>query len=81
MLALHIRTFEVGKCERNVVAAARTETNELCQSLAAEACSSAIVAGSNVIFTPTMTASLSDNMVLSPSGICRTFDANADGYG
>ncbi|PWY71104.1 putative polyketide synthase [Aspergillus sclerotioniger CBS 115572] len=63
-------------CSSSLVA-----VHEACQSLAAGTCSSAIVAGSNLIFTPTMTASLSDNTVLSPSGICRTFDANADGYG
>lgn len=28
-----------------------------------------------------MTTSISDNMVLSPSGLSKTFDANADGYG
>lgn len=31
--------------------------------------------------TPTMTMSISDNMILSPDGICKTFDASADGYG
>ncbi|PWY89256.1 thiolase-like protein [Aspergillus heteromorphus CBS 117.55] len=50
-------------------------------SLAIGACSSAIVAGSNLILTPTMTTSLSNHMVLSLSGVCQTFDANADGYG
>ena len=44
-------------------------------------CAGAIVAGSNLILTPTMTTTMSDNMVLSPDGICKTFDANADGYG
>ncbi|KAF3389382.1 Compactin diketide synthase mokB [Penicillium rolfsii] len=44
-------------------------------------CSSSLVAGTNLIFTPTMTTSMSDNMVISKSGVCRTFDAAADGYG
>ncbi|GJN68105.1 type I Iterative Polyketide synthase (PKS) [Purpureocillium lilacinum] len=34
-----------------------------------------------LIFSPTMTLALSDQGVLSPSGICKTFDATADGYG
>ncbi|KAB8271955.1 putative polyketide synthase [Aspergillus minisclerotigenes] len=55
--------------------------HEACQSLASGACSSAIVAGTNLILSPAMTASMSGNMVLSTSGICRTFDAEADGYG
>lgn len=58
-----------------------TALHEACQALASGACSSAIVAGSNLIMSLTMTTSLSDNMVLSPSGVCRTFDAKADGYG
>ncbi|KAE8333423.1 putative polyketide synthase [Aspergillus sergii] len=55
--------------------------HEACQSLASGACSSAIVAGTNLILSPAMTASMSGNMVLSTSGVCRTFDAEADGYG
>ncbi|PYI03858.1 putative polyketide synthase [Aspergillus sclerotiicarbonarius CBS 121057] len=63
-------------CSSSLVA-----VHEACQSLAAGVCSAAIVAGCNLILSPTMTASLSSNMILSSSGVCRTFDANADGYG
>jgi acyl transferase domain-containing protein len=55
--------------------------HEACQALYSGECASAIVAGSNIILTPTMTMSISDNMILSPSGLCKTFDAAADGYG
>lgn len=55
--------------------------HEACQAIYSGECSSALVAGTNIIITPTMTTTMSDNMVLSPSGICRTFDAAADGYG
>jgi acyl transferase domain-containing protein len=55
--------------------------HEACQALYSGDCCSAIVAGSNLIFTPTMTATMSDNMVMSPSGTCKTFDEKADGYG
>ncbi|RAQ68107.1 polyketide synthase, partial [Aspergillus flavus] len=63
-------------CSSSLVA-----VHEACQSLITNSCSAAIVAGSNLILTPTMTATMSNNMVLSPSGVCRTFDAAADGYG
>jgi acyl transferase domain-containing protein len=39
------------------------------------------VAGSNIILTPTMTTNMSENMVLSVEGECKTFDADANGYG
>ena len=55
--------------------------HEACQALYSGECSAAIVAGTNLIFTPTMTTTMSENMVLSPSGMCRTFDEKADGYG
>jgi acyl transferase domain-containing protein len=55
--------------------------HEACQALYTGECSSAIVAGANVILAPTMTVSMCGNMVLSPSGLCKTFDAAADGYG
>lgn len=52
-----------------------------CLSLYSGECSAAIVAGSNLALAPTMATTMSDNLVLSPSGICRSFDADADGYG
>ena len=55
--------------------------HDACQALYSGECTSAVVAGSNLILTPTMTMSISDNMILSPDGICKTFDASADGYG
>ncbi|EFQ96831.1 fatty acid synthase S-acetyltransferase [Nannizzia gypsea CBS 118893] len=55
--------------------------HEACQALYSGECSSAIVGGTSLIFAPTMTATMSDNTVMSPTGICRTFDAGADGYG
>ena len=54
--------------------------HEACCAIYSGTCSSAIVAGTNIILSPTMTANMSDNMVLSPSGHCKTFDADADGY-
>lgn len=55
--------------------------HEACAAIQAGDCSSALVAGTNLILTPTMTTNMSDNMVLAPDGICKTFDAAADGYG
>ncbi|KAJ6027291.1 uncharacterized protein N7446_004111 [Penicillium canescens] len=55
--------------------------HEACTALQVGDCSSALVAGTNLILTPTMTTNMSDNMVLAPDGICKTFDAAADGYG
>lgn len=42
--------------------------------------SSAIICGTNLIFAPGMTISMSLQMVLSPEGSSKTFDALADGY-
>ncbi|KAE8356836.1 hypothetical protein BDV28DRAFT_41348 [Aspergillus coremiiformis] len=55
--------------------------HEACQAIYTGECSSAIVAGTNLIMSPTMTTTMSENLVLSSSGLCRTFDAAADGYG
>ncbi|KAF7631618.1 hypothetical protein AFLA_012472 [Aspergillus flavus NRRL3357] len=55
--------------------------HEACRAISTGDCSSAIVAGTSLILSPTMTTTMSENMVLSPDGICKTFDAGADGYG
>ncbi|GLA23998.1 type I Iterative Polyketide synthase (PKS) [Aspergillus niger] len=55
--------------------------HEACQSIYSGDSCAAIVAGTNLILAPTMTVTMSDNGVLSPTGTCKTFDAKADGYG
>ncbi|KAI9037118.1 lovastatin diketide synthase LovF [Aspergillus affinis] len=55
--------------------------HDACQALYAGECSSALVAGTNLIITPTTTTAMSETTTLSPSGVSKTFDAAADGYG
>ncbi|KXJ95034.1 beta-ketoacyl synthase [Microdochium bolleyi] len=55
--------------------------HQACQDLQNGTCSAAVVAGVNIILSPRETAVMSAQGVLSPSGKCRTFDADADGYG
>lgn len=54
--------------------------HEACQAIYSGECHSAIVAGTNLIVTPTMTIAMTEQGVLSPAGMCKTFDAKADGY-
>ena len=55
--------------------------HEACQALYDGECTSAVVAGCNLILTPTMTMAMTEQGVLSPEGISRSFDASANGYG
>ncbi|KAJ5578021.1 uncharacterized protein N7459_006985 [Penicillium hispanicum] len=57
-----------------------TALHEACQSLYTGSCSSAIVAGTSMLLTPSMSVTMSENGVLSPDGRCKVFDADADGY-
>ncbi|EFE44178.1 polyketide synthase, putative [Trichophyton verrucosum HKI 0517] len=66
---------------RTACSAAMVALHNACLSLSSGECSAAIVAGTNLALAPTMATTMSDNLVLSPSGICRSFDADADGYG
>ncbi|KAL8728458.1 MAG: hypothetical protein Q9181_005336 [Wetmoreana brouardii] len=54
--------------------------HEACQAIYGGECHSAVVAGTNLIMTPTMTIAMTEQGVLSPTGLCKTFDAQADGY-
>ncbi|KAF5859954.1 hypothetical protein ETB97_002151 [Aspergillus alliaceus] len=54
--------------------------HEACQAIALGDCPSAIVGGTSLIFTPTMTTNMSQGGALSPEGKCKTFDESADGY-
>jgi acyl transferase domain-containing protein len=55
--------------------------HDACQALYDGECKAAIVAGANLIFTPTISTTLSDYRAMASDGICKTFDAAADGYG
>jgi microcystin synthetase protein McyG len=51
-----------------------------CQSLRNGECEMALAGGVNLILTPDLTEVLSRGGMLSPEGLCKTFDASADGY-
>ncbi|KAL4804561.1 hypothetical protein BDV18DRAFT_161656 [Aspergillus unguis] len=51
-----------------------------CQSIRLGECSSAIVAGCNILISPETTALMADGGALSPDASCKTFDASANGY-
>ena len=51
-----------------------------CQAITKGECTSAIVGGTNLVMSPTMTIAMTEQGVLSSSGCCKTFDADADGY-
>ncbi|KAG8157981.1 hypothetical protein KVR01_012253 [Diaporthe batatas] len=51
-----------------------------CQAIKAGECDTAVVAGSNLIFSPDLAVFLAEHGVLSPDASCRTFDAKASGY-
>ncbi len=53
--------------------------HQACLSLRAGESSMAIAGGVNLMLSPDFTVALTKLRVLSPSGRCRTFDANADG--
>ncbi len=52
-----------------------------CQSLRSGESDLALVGGANLILRPEITVSLSKMQALSPDGRCKTFDADADGFG
>jgi acyl transferase domain-containing protein/SAM-dependent methyltransferase len=54
--------------------------HEACRALQMNDCSGAIVAGTNLILGPTMTAGMTSEGILSPEGSCKTFDSKADGF-
>lgn len=50
------------------------------RSLRYDDCDMALVAGVNVILTPELSVNMSQAGMLSPTGLCQTFDSAADGF-
>ncbi|WP_212004531.1 non-ribosomal peptide synthetase/type I polyketide synthase [Chitinophaga sp. HK235] len=54
--------------------------HQACKSLLHDNCSLALAGGVNLMLSPDSTVKLCQMNALSPTGACRTFDDNADGY-
>jgi acyl transferase domain-containing protein len=54
--------------------------HEACRAIQDGDADGAIVAGTSLIMTPTITAAFTSEGILSPEGSCKTFDASADGF-
>jgi acyl transferase domain-containing protein/acyl carrier protein len=52
-----------------------------CQALRRRECELALAAGVHLVLSPVSSIALCNARVLSPDGLCKTFDARADGYG
>ncbi len=52
-----------------------------CQSLRTGQSDMALAGGVNLILSPDSTISMAKSRALAPDGLCKTFDASADGYG
>ena len=73
-ITIHSMTIRTG-CSSSLIG-----LHEACQAIHSGECDSAVVAGTNLIISPTMTIAMTEQGVLSPDGMCKTFDAKADGY-
>src|SRR5277367_291079 len=71
---------ETSATTRTACSSSLTALHEACQALYNEDCASAIVCGTNIILSPSMTIAMTEQGVLSPSASCKSFDADADGY-
>src|SRR6478735_11328131 len=65
---------------RTACSSALTALNEACMALSRGDCEAALVGGVNLILAPDMTIAMTEQGVLSPTGSCKSFSADADGY-
>lgn len=65
---------------RTACSASLTSLNEACNAIHAGDCDSAIIASANILYSPRTTVVMQEHGVLSQDGLCKTFDADADGY-
>jgi acyl transferase domain-containing protein/NAD(P)-dependent dehydrogenase (short-subunit alcohol dehydrogenase family)/SAM-dependent methyltransferase len=62
-------------CSSSLVA-----THLACRSLRSRECRMAVAGGVNLMLTPENTVALCKSRMLSPDGLCKTFDESADGF-
>lgn len=66
---------------RTACSASLVALHEACLSISRGDCEGAIVGGANLILNPEMTIAMTEQGVLSPDGSCKSFSADANGYG
>jgi acyl transferase domain-containing protein len=54
--------------------------HEACRAIQGGDATGAVVAGTSLIMTPTVTAAFTEEGIVSPDGSCKTFDASANGF-
>ncbi|KAI1764150.1 fatty acid synthase S-acetyltransferase [Hypoxylon sp. FL1150] len=84
MLANRI-SYEMGlqgptSTSRTACSSSLTALNEACMALSRGDCEVALVSAVNLILTPTMMITMTEQGVLSPDGSCKSFSADANGY-
>ncbi|RFU77059.1 polyketide synthase [Trichoderma arundinaceum] len=65
---------------RTACSSSLTALHEACQAIYSGECEAAVVAATNIIYSPRTTITMQGLGVISPTGYCKTFDAAADGY-
>ncbi|KAL7783077.1 hypothetical protein V8C37DRAFT_397515 [Trichoderma ceciliae] len=65
---------------RTACSSSLTGLHEACQAIYSGECEAAVVAATNIIYSPRTTITMQGLGVISPTGYCKTFDAAADGY-
>ncbi len=64
----------------NACSGSLTALHTACQSIINEDCTMALAGGINILLSPTRQISFSQMGMLSPTGKCKSFDKDADGY-
>lgn len=65
---------------RTACSSSLTALHEACHALSSGECEAAMVVSANLIFSPRTTIIMQEQGIMSPTGSCKTFDAEADGY-
>jgi acyl transferase domain-containing protein len=65
---------------RTACSSSLTGLHQACQALYNGDCETAVIAGSSIIYSPSLTVTFNEHGVLSNSGICKAFSADADGF-
>jgi acyl transferase domain-containing protein len=66
---------------RTACASSLSALNEACKAISQGECESAIVGGASIILGTSMTLQMAEQGALAEDGSCKTFSADADGYG